>query len=376
MNKPWLFSYPEQVPYEISPPADSIYDLLSDTTKLYPENVAVIDNQKEMTYSELKNAVDRFASALAGTGFQKGDRFAIMLPNCLEYIVSFFAVQRLGGTVVQVNPLYTPRELQYILEDSETNWLVCNRFQIQKIEQIGYKDKLTSIIAEGKLVESDSLQAWIEKGKNPPPAIDMDVKEDIAILQYTGGTTGRPKGVMITHYNVISNLYQNKESSVGVASEGSWHRNIGIAPMFHAMGLTGMMTNIFRGGTFYTISKFDLNVVVEAIRNFQPTSFSGSPTMFIALLNHPNLSQDDLKSIKACSSGSAPLSVEVMKSFEDKTGAPIIEAYGLTEATTMVTKNPSQGVRKPGSIGIPVPSTDCRIVDCYWYNRIACWGNR
>ncbi|MBU8916793.1 long-chain fatty acid--CoA ligase [Bacillus sp. FJAT-29953] len=363
LNKPWLFSYPEQVPYEITPPAVSIDDLLKDSSNLHPEKTAVIDNQKVKTYYQLNSDVDRLASALYDSGFKKGDKLAIMLPNCLEYIISFFAVQRLCGTVVQVNPLYTPRELEYILEDSEAVWFITNRIQVPKLEQIGYKDKLTVLIAEGEKDVKDSLNAWIEKGTNPSPEVNIDIENDIAILQYTGGTTGRAKGVMISHYNLISNLYQNKESSVGEASEGSWERIIGIAPMFHAMGLTTMVTTIFRGGTFNTISRFELNLLVETIRNFKPTTFSGSPTMYIALLNHPHLTSEDLKSIKICSSGSAPLSVEIMNRFEEKTGAPIIEAYGLSEATTMVTKNPSEGVRKPGSIGIPIPSTDCRIVD-------------
>jgi long-chain acyl-CoA synthetase len=361
LNKPWLAFYPEGVPYEFSAPYVSIYELLSNSANLHPNRVAVIDQDFETTYSELKKAADDFASALSESGFTKGDKSAIMLPNCLEYIISFYAIQLLGGTVVQVNPMYTPRELEYILDDSEATWFFSHQNQLQKLEPIGYRDKIRIIVADKR--QENNLYSWIEKAKNPPPVIDIDVENDIAILQYTGGTTGKSKGVMISHYNVISNLYQNRVSSVGEHDEGAWERIMGIAPMFHAMGLTGMNTTIFRGGTFYCINRFEINLVVETIRKFKPTAFSGSPTMYIALLNHPDLKEEDLKSIKVCSSGSAPLSVEVMNQFEEKTGAPIIEAYGLSEATTMVTKNPSTGVRKPGSIGIPVPSTDCRIVD-------------
>jgi long-chain acyl-CoA synthetase len=362
LKRPWFAFYPEGVPYELVAPSLSIYEILKNSAELYPNKIAIIDEDQETSYAELKNIADRFAGALYEKGFNKGDKLAIMLPNCLEYIVSFYAVQRLGGTAVQVNPMYQPRELQHILEDSEAKWFVGYEEQIQKLEKIGFADKMTIIVANGEKKNPNNLYFWIEKGQNPAPEVSIDVQNDIAILQYTGGTTGRSKGVMITHSNVISNLYQNKISTVVEGNQNPYERVIGLAPMFHAMGLTGMNATILWGGTFKAVKRFDLNLVVEMIKNFKPTMFSGSPTMYIALLNHPKINQEDLQSITSFSSGSAPLSVEVLNRFEQLSGTPIIEAYGLSEATTMVTKNP-RGVRKQGSIGIPVPSTDCRIVD-------------
>lgn len=362
MKRPWLAFYPEGVPYEIAAPSISIYEILKNSAELYPNKIAVIEEEHETSYAELKSLADRFAGALYEKGFRKGDMLAIMLPNCLEYIISFYAVQQLGGTAVQVNPMYRPRELQHILEDSGAKWFVGYEEQIQKLEKIGFTDKLTIIVTNGEKGNVNNLSSWIEKVKNPPPNVTVDVKNDIAILQYTGGTTGRSKGVMVTHFNVVSNLYQNKVSTIVDVNQNPYERVIGIAPMFHAMGLTSMNGTILWGGTFKAVKRFDLNLVVQMIKNFKPTMFSGSPTMYIALLNHPKIKQEDLQSITSFSSGSSPLSVEVMNRFEELSGTPIIEAYGLSEATTMVTKNP-RGVRKPGSIGIPVPSTDCRIVD-------------
>lgn len=365
LNRPWYKFYPANVPQEISAPAISIYEVLSQSTELHPDKIAVIDKDKDkdITYNELKIATERFAASLYANGFKKGDRLAIMLPNSIEYIIAFYAVQRLGGIVVQVNPMYQPSELDYILADSETKWFVSYQNQIPKLKQTEFYNQLIVIIADGDRTIENNLYKILENGNQHLPNVELDLENDIAILQYTGGTTGKPKGVMITHKNVISNLIQNKALSINNTEENPYERVMGIAPMFHAMGLTIMNTAIFRGGSFYIIRRFDLNLVVSSIRKFKPTIFSGSPTMYIALLNHPDLQADDLRSIKTFGSGSAPMSVELMNAFEAKTSSPISESYGLSEATTMTHKTPGVGIRKIGSIGIPVPSTDCRIVD-------------
>lgn len=361
MNKPWLAFYPEEVPYEITVPSMSIFDLLKGSAESNPEKIAVIDSGREVSYEKLKEMAEKFASSLYENGFRKGSKLAIMLPNCLEYVISYFAVQRLGGIVVQVNPMYQPMELEYLLKNSEAEWIVLNEIQIQKLKAFGYEQSIKIITVDGN--DENNIHQWIEKGGDSLPDVSIDDENDIAILQYTGGTTGRSKGVMITHRNVVFNLHQNMLSTVTPPEGSQWEKVMGIAPMFHAMGLTTMVTTIFNGGTYNCIRRFEINSLVEEIRKFKPTMFSGSPTMYIALLNYPGLTSSDLESIRSFSSGSAPLSVEVIKRFEEKTPVPIIEAYGLTEATTMTHKNPSVGTRKVGSIGIPVPNTDCRIVD-------------
>lgn len=228
--------YPKGVPVNIELPHICLYDLLARTAREYPEQLAVIDGEKNVTYAELQRIVDRFAAVLYRLGLRKGDRIAVMLPNCLEYIVSYYAIQRLGGILVQVNPMYQQSELAYLLEDSEATAFICLR-------------------------------------------------------------------------------------------------------------------------------RFDANHTLEVIRKYRPTFFPGVPTMYIALLQHPDAETIGLDSFKVCNSGSAPMPVEVMREFEWKTGARIIEGYGLSEAAPITHRNPIHGKRKPGSIGLPLPNTDCKVVD-------------
>ncbi|MEH6943354.1 long-chain-fatty-acid--CoA ligase [Bacillus sp. JJ722] len=362
MNRPWHKFYPKQVPYEISPPTyRSVYEILHQSAQLYPTHIAIIENDKETSYSELKKATDRLASALYQSGFRKGDRIALMLPNCVEYVISYYAIQRLGGIVVQVNPMYQPMEVKHTLEDSEATWFISYQEQKKKLEQINYLDKVTAIFIDGKTKES-SFYAWLQKGTSNAPSIEIDLEEDLSILQYTGGTTGKSKGVMITHHNVLWNLKQGISCHVGTYEQPG-ERVLGISPLFHGMGLTHMNQALSSGATLILIRRFEVSAVLNIIRKLRPTVFIGSPTMYIALLNYPDVNEDDLKGFKYCGSGSAPLSMKVMKDLEAKTGNPIIEGYGLSEATAFTHRNPSSGVRKLKSIGIPAPSTDCRIVD-------------
>ncbi len=362
MKRPWYPFYPETVPYEIDVLDCSIYDLFERAVQKYPNNQAIIDGEDVLTYTELKDAVDYFAAALHHRGFQKGERIAIMLPNCKEYAIATYAIHRLGGILVQVNPLYTAEELKHILKDSESKWLISRGNQHVKVRAIGLEEKVTLISTDGPVEEEKSLYGWIDEKRGRLPTLTIRSKEDIAVLQYTGGTTGRPKGGMLTHANIVSNFQQNIASYGGVYEEGK-EIALGITPVFHAMGMTNLNITIFMGSTYVPIERFEINELLQVIRKHRPTSFGGSPTIYIALLRHPNLQADDLTSFKICSCGSAPMPVEVIKEFEEKSSARIIEAYGLTEGTTAVTRNPMDGTRKVGSIGIPLPSTDVKIVD-------------
>jgi len=359
LNQPWHNSYPNGIHRQIDIPSISLFEILERTVEDYPTNKAIIDGDKELNYVQLKEKCERLAAALYQRGFRKGDRIALMLPNSMEYVISYYAIHRLGGVVVQVNPMYQPSELDYILQDSEAILLICRQEQKQKLEQTAMADKLTIIFADEDDRLENSLYYWIEKGNTELPALDVNPKEDIAVLQYTGGTTGRSKGVMLTHSNLFSVLYQSFVFQGGVRQPNN--SNIGLPPLIHVMGMSRLNANVFNGQTFVCVARFDVNRLLELIRKHRPTMLPAVPTILIGLLNHPDLDPEDLDCIKNCVSGSAPLPVEVANEFEQRTGVKILEGYGLSE--TPVSHLSPAGRSKRGSIGIPIPNTDCKIVD-------------
>ncbi|WP_246197462.1 long-chain-fatty-acid--CoA ligase [Cytobacillus depressus] len=364
MNRPWYKFYPKKTPYEVEFPLLSLYDLLERSAQNYPNRKAVIDGDLELTYSELKKASDRLAASLYLRGVGKGERIALMLPNCVEYIISYYAILRLGGAVVQVNPVYQSSELEYILQDSEATWMIGHDHQIEKIEKSGFADKLTFVSANRKNVSKENIYSWIAEKNHEPPTIDINPKEDLAVLQYTGGTTGRSKGVMLTHFNLVSNVVQDFTFTVNALNlQTPGERMLGLTPLFHVFGNARLNSAVFAASTYITIEKFEINKVVDLIRKHRPTIFPGVPTMYIALLNHPDLTAKDLKCFKYCSCGSAPLPIEVIYKFEQNFGIQISEGFGMSETAPTTHRNPVVGQRKPGSIGIPYPNTDAKIVD-------------
>jgi len=361
MEKSWYKFYPEGIPYEIDiSTTTSIFQILEQSESNYSSSIAVIDGENSLSYSELKKTSEYLASALYKRGFKKGDRLALMLSNSLEYIVTFFAVHRLGGTIVQVNPMYQTHELDKILKDSEANWFIGYKEDEIKLDNIGLTEELVKFF-----VDSDGEKSFIalidEKGLNLPK-LNINPQEDIAVLQYTGGTTGVPKGVILTHYNIVANINQISSFGKLIFKNGS-NTFLGIAPMFHAMGMTNLVLNLSMGGTFIALKRFESKTVIELIRKHRPTLFTGSPTMYIALLNYPDLREDDFHSLKLCVSGAAPMPLEIIKKFRKVTNALMIEGYGQSEVTTSSHRNPMPGMMKVGSIGIPITNTDAKIVD-------------
>lgn len=337
----------------------SIYDILEKTVNEFPENMAIIDKEIELTYSELKESVDAFASLLVHQGFAKGDRMGLMLPNGFHYVVAYYAIQRLGGTVVQVNPSYQISELDHILHDATPKWFICGRDQEEKIAKI-QKFKNVNVIYTKNIDGNDQL--LLKEKMAELPRIDINPKEDIAVLQYTGGTTGKSKGVMLTHFNIICNIHQGGEFFSSVLNKGE-ERILGIAPLIHAMSMTTMNNSVRLAATLIILEKFNATQVLELIAKYRPTYMLGSPTMYIALLNHPDIKKYDLSCLKVCISGSAPLPVEVIKKLVAETGAAIFEGYGLSEATTSAMRTPFDNLGKIGSVGIPIPYTEVKIVD-------------
>jgi long-chain acyl-CoA synthetase len=337
----------------------SIYEVLDQTVQKYPNQLAVIDGEIELNYGRLKEMVDAFASVLYKRGFQKEDRIGLMLPNGIHYMIAYFSVQRLGGIVVQVNPLYQTSELEYMLEDADPKWFICGRNQEEKLNKI-IRFENVQVIFTKNVNDVDQIMLDVKNIELPP--LNIVPTEDVAILQYTGGTTGKSKGVMLTHFNIICNIHQSGEVVSSVMNKGE-ERILGVSPLTHAMAMSNMNSAILMAATYIILEKFDATKLLHLIHRYRPTYMVGSPTMYIALLNHPDLEKYDLSCFKICISGSAPLPVEVLKELERKTGAQIFEGYGLSEGTTSTHRTPLGGKRKIGSVGKAIPGTESKIVD-------------
>lgn len=363
VNKPWEQWYEERT-LSLQLPESSIYALLEKTAQQYPNHIAIIFEDEPTNYRVLKTQVDKLAGKWQEIGLKKGDRIGLMMANHPLYIVSYYAAQALGLVVVQVNPMYTPRELMQILVDSRAKYIVFDKLAKKTVEEIkdlyAFEQCFTS---EDDSSEYVSLSTLIEDGVAITGPEEVDPHEDVAVIQYTGGTTGVMKGAMLTHYNLTSNVVQSVEmyGAEMVSGEGV---TLTATPLYHVYAMTSAMNlSIYLGSTILLFPKFEIQTVLENIKKHRPTFFPGVPKMYNSFVNYPQIEEYDLKCLKFCSCGSAPLPIEVIKRFEKLTGAVIGEGFGLSEASPSTHRNPSFAKRKIGSIGIPFPGTDCMIID-------------
>ncbi|MGM0903435.1 MAG: long-chain-fatty-acid--CoA ligase [Bacillota bacterium] len=389
-EKPWLAQYPPEIPATLEIEGIPVQEYLIRTARDFPDKTAIHFMGKEMSYRQLYESANKVAAYLQSLGIEKGDRVAIMLPNMPAGVISYFGVLIAGGIVVQTNPLYTERELEYQMKDSGAKAIIAFDLLYPRVSKIKGKTNLEHIIVTAIKdflpFPKNLIYPFIQKKQNgivvnvkhegsnhllteilkqPQKALtvhEFDFNEDLALLQYTGGTTGFPKGVMITHKNLVSNaamcvawLYKSKPGQEIV---------LGVLPFFHVYGMTTVMIlSVLQAQKMVLIPKFDVDTILKTIEKQRPTLFPGAPTMYIGLLNHPDLMKYDLSSINACISGSAPLPVEVQQKFEELTGGSLVEGYGLTEASPVTHAN-FLWDKKPvaGSIGVPYPSTDAKIL--------------
>lgn len=373
--KRWLEHYPEHISKEITIPDMSLSDMLKQSVSKFQNNTAIHFYGKETTYKELNNLVDAFTAALQDKGIKKGDRAAIMLPNCPQYVISYYGILQAGGIVTQLNPMLVGKELEYILNDSGAETIVIYEPLLPVLNQVmdnTFVKHVIKVNIEGRDATDDmatGFQSFLKSANKRPVEVDINPREDVAVLQYTGGTTGRSKGVMLTHRNLLANIMQSYEFFKDTINIGK-ERYLSVIPLFHVYGMTSCMNlTIYIGAINILLPRFDLEEVLETIKNIQPTSFPGVPTMYIALINHPKVNEYGLNSMEICNSGSAPMPVEILRSFEERTGAKIVEGYGLSEASPTTHCNPLFATRKPGSVGIGVPSTDYKIVDLATGNK-------
>ncbi|MDR6124474.1 long-chain acyl-CoA synthetase [Bacillus sp. SLBN-46] len=370
-EKPWLKLYDPRVDEHVSVKHESLYDFLESAVNRFGDKPAFTFYGKVFSFDETKMMVDRLAATLHKEGLKKGDRVAIMLPNCPQYVFTLFAIFRLGGIAVQVNPMYVEREIAYVLDDSGAKFMVALDAFYPKVKKVQSDTFLKKVIvvsfggerkelAEGDYYFEECLQADAEI-----PLIEIDPHEDVAVLQYTGGTTGVPKGVMLTHYNLLANFNQVCDFIYNTCEQiPDSFKMITVLPMFHVYGLSSVaLCGIREGANQIILPRFEVKEIIETIKREKPFIFAGVPTMYFALNSQPELLKDcDLKELWYVGSGGAPLPVEQAKTFEKITGATLRDGYGLSEAAPTIAFNPPFVPRKYGSIGIPVQSTVVRIV--------------
>ena len=395
MEAPWTEFYEEGVPKSIRYPDWTLVDLLDASADAYPDHEALTFYAhpkfppSRMSYRELREATQRFATALYQLGVRKGDRVAIMLPNCLEFPVVFFGLLRLGAIAVNTNPLYVAREMKEQFEDAGVETVILLNGFFPRLREIRAETGIRRIIvvdlagslgfpwrtivrlaqkAHGDYVavhsESDIffLPRLLEKNPPSPPRIDV-APTDVALLQYTGGTTGTPKGAMLTHRNLVVNAMQM--AAWFAKAEPGKEVIMGAIPFFHVYGLTVCMIFGLRIGAQIVMvpRPRPIEMVMRLIQKTRATLFPGVPTLYTAINNHPDVTKYALGSIKLCLSGAAPLPLEVAQTFERITGGRLVEGYGMTETSPVAIANPLFGGRRSGSIGLPVPDTDAKIAD-------------
>jgi long-chain acyl-CoA synthetase len=369
VKKAWLQHYPDSISKEVIIPNVPLGHILQETASRYPAQPALSFYQKKVNYEELYSLALKFTSALQQNQVQKGDRVAIMLPNCPQYVISYYGILGAGAIVTQVNPMSVERELEYIFNDSGAETLIVLDSLYARVKSVQTQTKLkkiivVSLVPKGEIYSPDrSFEEFLLEGNGNTLPIDFEPEHDVAILQYTGGTTGRSKGAMLTHRNILANVIQSYEFFKHELKFGK-ERVLTVIPLFHVFGMTSCMNlSIYIAAESIMLPRFDLEEVLNTIKHEQPTTFPGVPTMYVAITNHPSAEEYGISSIETCNSGSAPMPVELLRSFERKTGSKILEGYGLSEASPTTHCNPPFAKRKPGSVGIGMPSTEYKIVD-------------
>ena len=398
-EKPWLRSYPLDAPKNFTYPEFlQVEDLLIKTALDMPNRTALIFYGKKISYRELDRLSDAFALALLRFGVKKGDRVALLLPNIPQFVIAYYGALKAEAIVVPTNPLYTERELEHQLADSGSQTLVALDIFYPKIKNVWNKTGLRRVILTGVQdylpwlkktlypIKAKKEGLWIRVEKTPSVYDFMELirennpdtehlcfrslharlqrePESPAQLQYTGGTTGLAKGAILTHNNLVANVWQCRKWMLDLkAGEEIF---LGVIPFFHVYGLTACMNvGVSLGATLVLLPKFKTEDVLKAIQKYKTTVFPGIQAMYLAINGNPETRKYNLKSIKYCISGAGPLHQEVQEKFESITGAMVVEGYGLSEASPVTHVNPFSRIsRKIGSIGLPLPGTDAKIVD-------------
>jgi len=375
MHRPWLEHYDYWVPPHLTYPERPLWEILDATCVEIPNAPATAFLGATLTFRDIKTQADWLAAAFIRLGIVKGDRVGIMLPNCPQYMVSAFAAMRCGAVVVNVNPALAPREVRQIAVDSGMRLLITLHALASMASELKKASALEHVVITSLDAYSaartptppiaDTLPfADLVTGEGAPPVTRVPIAaDDVAVLQYTGGTTGSPKGAMLTHRNIFANVIQTESFTYRSRVRGE-ARYMVVLPYAHVFGFTvGLMKGAWVGALQILIPRFDVEVVLEAVRDFQPTYFPAVPTVWIALLSHPRVTEFGLDRVRILTSGGAPCPPDVLDRFERTIGRALFEGFGLSEASPVTHSTPLLGTRKIGSIGLPMPDTDLKIVD-------------
>ncbi len=387
MTSPWLRNYDPGVPPAVDLSPRAIPWLLEQAAARAPAQTALVFFDKTLTYGTLREQVLRVAQGLKNLGLHPGDRLAVLLPNCPQLVVTYYAALHLGAIVVLMNPLFSPKEIKQQLLDSGARFVVVLDHLLPKAAEaaadVEPEQVLVARLADylpwplswlyplkarwqglpcGFQARPDR-SAWSALLKAAPLAEPSQAGyQDTAILQYTGGTTGTPKAAILSHANLMANVDQIN-AWMARARYGA-ERVVGLLPFFHVFGLTVCLNwSISQAAEVILVPRFEVKEFLQILKKHRPTILPGVPTLFVALINRPELGGIDLSSLWACVSGSAPLPQEVRDKFEAVSNCRILEGYGLTEASPVTHFNPYEGRRPPGSIGLPFPNTEARIMD-------------
>ncbi len=385
---PWLKSYPPGIDWSAHIDAVPVSNFLDRTVQQYGDKPGFDFMGKVTSWKDIGDQVNRMAKGLQGLGVKKGTRVGLFLPNCTYFLITYYAVLKAGGTVVNFNPLYSPKELTHQIKDSQTEIMVTldlkilydKLFEIREGSGLGRilvcpfadilpfpKSILFPVLKRKDVADigTEDFVTWlsdIDVNDGQVAPVTIDPESDIAVLQYTGGTTGVPKGAMLTHANVTANTNQCMAWFIGGKAG---EKMLGVIPFFHVFAMTAVLNLSVRMGfeIIVPVPRFELDKTLKAIHKARPNYFPAVPAIYNAINNHPKLAQYDLTSLRFCMSGGAPLPVEVKKAFEKNTGCVVVEGYGLTETTPVVCVNPVVGENKPGSIGLPLPGTIVEIIN-------------
>ncbi len=391
---PWIENYPKAVAWDSDIPSYSVSEMLVRTVQKYGEKPAFDFLGTRYSWQEISDLVDAFAVSLQKTGFKTGQKVGLFLPNTPYFLIAYYAVLKIGGVIVNFNPLYAEDELVHQIEDSETDIMItCDLVMlVEKVDKMLHATRLNHIILcsfadilsfpknvlfkmfKGKEIAAVQMTrriTWFHEmveeaqasGLNVVDAV-IDPVEDVAVLQYTGGTTGVPKGAMLTHQNVVANAHQASMWLSAARGGEKAERVLGVLPFFHVFAMTAVMNlSVVNGMEIVALPRFDLKQTLALIQKKKPHIMPAVPAIFSAINNYKKLHKYDLSSLQNCISGGAPLPVEVKAQFEEKTGSVVVEGYGLTESSPVLCCNPVEGDNKPGSIGMPFPQTIVEIID-------------